>query len=60
MSDWPGLDRFLATDPRELANISKVLGHDSVETTLKYYVHASADAEARISALMNSRWQAAA
>jgi hypothetical protein len=46
----------LATDPRELANISQVLGHDSVETTLKFYIHPSADAEARIGAMMNARW----
>ncbi len=46
----------LATDPRELANISQVLGHDSIETTLKFYIHPSADAEARIGAMMNARW----
>lgn len=46
----------LEADPRELANISQVLGHDSIETTLKFYIHPSADAEQRISALMNARW----
>jgi integrase len=46
----------LATDPCELANISQVLGHDSIETTLKFYIHPSADAEARIGAMMNARW----
>ena len=42
--------------PRELANISQVLGHDSVETTLRFYIHASANAEQRIGAMMNARW----
>jgi integrase len=46
----------LDADPRELANISQVLGHDSVETTLRFYIHPSANAEQRISALMNARW----
>jgi integrase len=40
----------LDTNPRELANISQVLGHDSVETTLRFYIHPSANAEQRISA----------
>jgi hypothetical protein len=44
--------------PRELANISQVLGHDSVETTLRFYIHASANAEQRIGAMMNARWKA--
>jgi Phage integrase family len=48
----------LDASPRELANISQVLGHDSVETTLRFYIHASADAEARIGAMMNARWPA--
>jgi integrase len=43
-------------NPRELANISQVLGHDSVETTLRFYIHPSANAEQRISAMMNTRW----
>jgi hypothetical protein len=34
--------------PRELANISRVLAHESVETTLKSYIHPSATAEQRI------------
>jgi integrase len=46
--------------PRELANISQVLGHDSVQTTLSTYIHASANAEARIGAMMNERWSEAA
>jgi integrase len=29
----------LATDPRELANISQVLGHENVETTLRFYIN---------------------
>jgi integrase len=49
----------LEASPRELANISQVLGHDSVETTLKFYIHASADAEQRIGAMMNARWTSA-
>ena len=35
----------LDANPRELANISQVLGHDSIETTLRSYIHASANAE---------------
>ena len=27
----------LDANPRELANISQVLGHDSIETTLRFY-----------------------
>jgi hypothetical protein len=46
----------LDTDPRELANISHVLGHDNVQTTLRFYIHASANAEQRIGAMMNARW----
>ncbi len=46
----------LDTNPRELANISQVLGHDSIETTLHFYIHASANAEQRIGAMMNARW----
>jgi integrase len=49
----------LEADPRELANISQVLGHDSVETTLRFYIHPSANAEQRIGALMNARWTSA-
>ena len=48
----------LDTDPRELANISQVLGHDNVQTTLRFYIHASANAEQRIGAMMNARWTA--
>jgi Phage integrase family len=29
----------LDDNPRELANISQVLGHDSIETTLRFYIH---------------------
>jgi len=50
----------LQHDPRELANISMVLGHDSVETTLRFYIHPSADAEQRIGAMMGARWPAPA
>jgi integrase len=46
----------LDASPRELANISQVLGHDSVETTMRFYIHASANAEQRIGAMMNARW----
>jgi hypothetical protein len=49
----------LETDPRELANISQVLGHESTEVTLRAYIHASASAEQRIGAMMNNRWTAA-
>jgi integrase len=45
----------LDTHPRELANISQVLGHDSVQTTLRFYIHPSANAEQRISTMMNTR-----
>jgi hypothetical protein len=46
----------LDAHPRELANISQVLGHDSIETTLHFYIHASANAGQRIGAMMNARW----
>jgi hypothetical protein len=46
----------LDANPRELANISQVLGHDSVETTLRFYIHPSANAEQHISTMMNTRW----
>ena len=46
----------LDASPRELANISQVLGHDSVQTTLRFYIHASVNAEQRIGAMMNTRW----
>ena len=46
----------LDANPRELANVSQVLGHDSIETTLRFYIHASANAEQRIGAMMNARW----
>jgi integrase len=48
----------LEANPRELANVSQVLGHDSIETTLRFYIHASANAEQRIGAMMNARWTA--
>ncbi len=48
----------LDNDPRELPNISQVLGHDSVETTMRFYIHPSANAEQRIGAMMNARWTA--
>jgi hypothetical protein len=46
----------LDASPREIANISQVLGHDSIETTLHFYIHPSANAEQRIGAMMNARW----
>ena len=46
----------LAADPHELASISVVLGHESIKTTLRFYIHASAGDEKRIGALMNARW----
>jgi hypothetical protein len=46
----------LDAQPHELANISQVLGHDSVQTTLRFYIHPSANAEQRIGAMMNARW----
>jgi hypothetical protein len=46
----------LDANPRELANVSQVLGHDSIATTLRFYIHASANAEQRIGAMMNARW----
>jgi integrase len=49
----------LDAHPRELANISQVPGHDSVETTLHFYIHASANAEQRIGTMMNARWTSA-
>ena len=48
----------LDANPRELANISQVLGHDSIETTLRFYIHPSANAEQRIGKMMNARWTA--
>jgi hypothetical protein len=50
----------LDANPRELANISQVLGHDKIETTLRFYIHPSANAEHRIGAMMNTRWTAPA
>ena len=47
----------LDANPRELANISQVLGHDSVQTTLKFYIHPSVNAEQRIGKMMNARWK---
>jgi integrase len=48
----------LDANPRELANISQVLGHDSIETTLRFYIHPSANAEHRIGKMMDARWTA--
>ena len=39
-----------------IANIAAILGHATVETTLRVYVHATADAEARMREQMNARW----
>jgi len=49
----------LDDSPRELASISQILGHDSIETTLRFYIHPTANAEARIGAMMNTRWTTA-
>ncbi len=46
----------LEDDPGQLASISAILGHQSVETTLRTSVHASADAETQVGAMMNARW----
>jgi hypothetical protein len=48
--------KALDASPRELANISQVLGHHSIETTLHFCIHASTNAEQRIGAMMNARW----
>jgi hypothetical protein len=47
MSATPCLPSVPMDDsPRELANISQVMGHDSVKTALKFYIHPSANAGA--------------
>lgn len=39
-----------------IANIAAVLGHKSVETTLRVYVHPTEDAEDAMRQAMNARW----
>jgi integrase len=39
-----------------IANIAAILGHRTVETTLRIYVHQTEDAEARMRDMMNDRW----
>ena len=39
-----------------IANIAAILGHRTVETTLRIYVHPTEDAEARMRDMMNDRW----
>jgi hypothetical protein len=41
-----------------IAALAEVLGHRSAETTLRVYVHPSADAGERIAAMMSTRWAA--
>lgn len=43
-------------DGANIANIAAILGHRTVETTLRVYVHATAGAEARMREMMNARW----
>ena len=50
--------RPLTPTPASSRTSRQVLGHDSVETTLRFYIHASANAEQRIGAMMNARWTA--
>jgi hypothetical protein len=43
-------------DGANIANIAAILGHKTVETTLRVYVHPTQDAEARMRQMMNDRW----
>jgi Phage integrase family len=43
-------------DGANIANIAAVLGHRTVETTLRIYVHPTEDAETRMREMMNARW----
>jgi Phage integrase family len=45
-------------DGANIANIAAILGHRTVETTLRVYVHPTQDAEARMREMMNTRWSA--
>jgi Phage integrase family len=45
-------------DGANIANIAAILGHRTVETTLRVYVHPTTDAEARMRQMMNDRWTA--
>jgi hypothetical protein len=42
--------------PENIAMLAEVLGHKSVETTLRLYVHPTANATARMINAMNTRW----
>ncbi len=42
-------------DGANIANIEAILGHRTVETTLRIYVHSTEDAEARMRDMMNDR-----
>jgi hypothetical protein len=44
-------------DGANIANIAAILGHRTVETTLRVYVHPTQDAEARMRQMMNDRWR---
>jgi hypothetical protein len=35
-----------------------VLGHDSIETTLRFYINSSANAGQCVGTMMNARWNA--
>lgn len=41
-----------------IANIAAIIGHRTVETTLRIYVHPTADAEDRMRTMMDARWTA--
>jgi site-specific recombinase XerD len=43
-------------DGANIANIAAILGHHTVETTLRVYVHPTQGAEARMREMMNARW----
>jgi integrase len=45
--------RLVERDVRDIAFISEILGHESVETTLETYVHAAPGAAGRVLAAMN-------
>ncbi len=45
-------------DGMNIVDLSAVLGHADPSVTLRIYVHAMPDAEARTRAMMNARWTA--
>ena len=45
-------------DGMNIVDLSAVLGHADPSVTLRIYVHAMPDAEARTRAMMNARWPA--